>query len=217
MNKLLCIPVLLTMMFVFVSTANNQECKDGRDGRDGKDGKDGRDGKDGVCLYRKGIFVIKGEKGKDGRDGKDGKDGVTKNWKECAWNKINEYKDSGVIKSCDFKKESRSTHLKVFVSSVMRIHNCNKCCKRWFVTFDGQECAPVPIDGIVYMHAGAGNRMKNLHRTRVIAGHCKVSKKNQINVALNVGDCTGYPGGDASTGWNSATRIYIEEVDQPQS
>ena len=116
-----------------------------------------------------------------------------------------------------FKKKSSKTYLKVLVSSNMRIYNCNACCKRWFVTFDGKECTPVAIDGAVYMHAGAGNRIKNLHRPRVITGHCKVSKNNQVNVALNVGNCHGYGNAGASTGWNSATRIYIEEVDEPQS
>ncbi|XP_066920554.1 collagen triple helix repeat-containing protein 1-like, partial [Clytia hemisphaerica] len=160
---------------------------------------------------------INGKDGKDGRDGKDGKDGLTKNWKECAWNKIDDHKDNGVIKSCAFKRESPSTYLKVVVSSNMRIYNCNACCKRWFVTFDGHECAPVPIDGVVFMREGTGNRIKDLHRPRVITGHCKVSKKRQVNVALNIGNCANTPGGDAHTGWNSATRIYIEEVDQPQS
>eukprot|EP00111_Clytia_hemisphaerica_P008010 TCONS_00023280-protein len=99
----------------------------------------------------------------------------------------------------------------------MRLFNCNNCCKRWFVTFDGHECAPVPIDGIVNIDIGAGNNRQNLHRPRVIRGHCKISKKQQVNVALNVGDCTIRPGGDAYTGWQSSTRIYIEEVDRPQS
>ena len=97
----------------------------------------------------------------------------------------------------------------------MRIYNCNTCCKRWFVTFDGKECDPVPIDGVVYMNLGTGDR-KSLHRPRVVRGHCKVSKNHQVNVALNVGDCQSYGNADASTGWNSATRIYIEEVDEPQ-
>ena len=95
----------------------------------------------------------------------------------------------------------------------MRIHNCDNCCDRWYITFDGKECAPVPIDGIVYMSTGTG---KDLHRSRVITGHCKVSKNHKVNVALNVGNCHGYGNADAYTGWNSATRIYIEEVDEPQ-
>ncbi|XP_066930896.1 collagen triple helix repeat-containing protein 1-like [Clytia hemisphaerica] len=195
---------------------NNYCGKDGRDGRDGKDGKDGigKDGKDG----RDGRNGINGKDGVNGKDGKNGKDGTAakKNWKECAWYNIADDKDHGVVKSCSFKKNSTSTYMKVVVSSGMRITNCNQCCKRWFVTFDGHECAPVPIDGIVYMHEGTGNRYKNQHRPQVITGHCKISKSNIINVALNVGNCNGYGNVDAQTGWNSATRIQIEEVDEPQ-
>ena len=99
----------------------------------------------------------------------------------------------------------------------MRLYNCDSCCKRWFVTFDDRECSPVPIDGSVFIWKGKGT--KNLHRPRVIRGHCKISKQGAINIAFNLGDCShrtpkGY--GDAATGVNSAFRIYIEEVNAPQ-
>ena len=96
----------------------------------------------------------------------------------------------------------------------MRIYNCNKCCKRWFVTFNGLECTPVPIDVVVFMDLGHG---KNLLRPRVITGHCKIPKNHLINVALNVGNCPGYATWDAYTGWQSSTRIYVEEVDETQN
>ena len=50
----------------------------GKKGRNGRDGKDGRNGLDG----------------KDGRNGKD----LVRNWKECAWNKITDGKNLGLIK-----------------------------------------------------------------------------------------------------------------------
>ena len=98
----------------------------------------------------------------------------------------------------------------------MRIYNCNNCCKRWYVTFDGQECSPVPIDGVLYMRVGTGNTQNNIHRPRVITGHCKISKSSTVTVGLNVGNCQGFGNANAYTGWNSATRIIIEEVDEPQ-
>ena len=56
---------------------------DGVNGIDGKDGINGTNGKDG----------------KDGRNGRDGKDYTRKrNWKECAWDKIQDNSDYGVIK-----------------------------------------------------------------------------------------------------------------------
>ena len=66
------------------------------------------------------------------------------------------------------------------------------------------------------MNAGAGSRIQNLLRPRIVRGNCKVSKNRNVNVALNVGNCKGYGNADAYTGWNSATRFYIEEVDEPQ-
>ncbi len=57
---------------------------------------------------------------------------------------------------------------------------------------------------------------ENLHRPRVVDGHCKIEKEGIINVSLNVGNCNGYGNADAYTGWNSATRIYVEEVEAPQ-
>ena len=107
--------------------------------------------------------------------------------------------------------------MKVVASSDMRIYGCNDCCKRWFITFDGQECSTVAIDGIVFMEFGAGTRHKNLHRPRVIRGHCRIDKQGAVNVALNVGKCKHRPKNvDAYTGWESSTRIYIEEVVAPQ-
>ena len=93
----------------------------------------------------------------------------------------------------------------------MRISNSYNLCKRWYITFDGSECTPIPIDGIVY-----SNTNEDLHRTRSIIGHCKIQKRGPINVALNLGDCPGYTGGDAMTGWKSSTRIHVEEIEPPQ-
>ncbi len=90
------------------------------------------------------------------------------------------------------------------------------CCKRWFITFDGAECSPVPIDGVVFMQKGTGANIKNLLRPRVILGRCKLQQKGPVKVALNVGNCRGYGNVDAYTGWNSATRIYVQEIEAPQ-
>ena len=54
----------------------------GRDGRDGLPGRDGINGKDG----------------KRGKNGLDGKNCEERNWKECAWKKLNDGRLSGVIK-----------------------------------------------------------------------------------------------------------------------
>ncbi len=71
----------------------------------------------------------------------------------------------------------------------------------------------MPIDGIVFMWEGM---KQDLHRPRVIVGYCKVDKKGPVNVALNVGNCPNYGDADAYTGWQSSTRIIIEEIEPPQ-
>ena len=43
---------------------------------------DGKNGKDGI----------------NGRNGVDGKDAALRNWKECAWNRLNDGTDNGIIK-----------------------------------------------------------------------------------------------------------------------
>ncbi len=98
-------------------------------------------------------------------------------------------------------------------ASALHIYNCNTCCKRWFITFDGVECTPVPIDGVVYMQIATS---RDVYRPQVILGRCKIEKKGTVSVALNVGNCNGYGNANAHTGWNSATRIYIEEIEGPQ-
>ena len=97
----------------------------------------------------------------------------------------------------------------------MRIAYCNFCCKRWFVTFNGVECTPVPVDVVVLMENQDGNFV-NLHRPRVITGHCKILKSGKITVGFNIGNCHGFGNSDGYTGWLSSTRIMIEEVNPPQ-
>ena len=74
---------------------------------------------------------------------------------------------------------------------------------------------PVPIDGVVYMRTGKAH---NLHRPCVILGRCKIQKKGTVNIALNVGDRQNDAddNADAYIGLNSATRIYVEEIEAPQ-
>lgn len=104
----------------------------------------------------------------------------------------------------------------------MQISGCNMCCKRWYVTFDGAECSPVPIDIVVYLNNDDGN-YSNFMTPRILTGHCKVpsrstsgkSQENVVNVGFNIGKCRGYGPSDGYTGWNSAVRILVEEVNAP--
>ena len=116
---------------------------------------------------------------------------------------------------CLFTKNHSDTTLHVYWDGVLRIYNCNNCCKRWYFTFNGAECSgPMPIDGIVYMLTGT---KKNLHRHRHIEGHCQNIPKGRVRVGFWVGDCRGERSADAYTGWNSYSRIFVEEIPGPQN
>ncbi|XP_068713087.1 collagen triple helix repeat-containing protein 1-like [Montipora foliosa] len=119
---------------------------------------------------------------------------------------------------CLFYKTSANTGLRVFFNGALRIANCNSCCKRWYFTFNGVECSnPEAIDGIVYMRQG-NEGTKDLQRVRQIEGVCeKGLHQGIVRVGFWVGNCASYGNADAYTGWNSVSRIYVEEVPPPQA
>ena len=122
-----------------------------------------------------------------------------------------------ILKECIFKKASDTTGLRVFWSGNLRLYNCHACCRRWYFTFNGAECStPGAIDGVVYMIHGNGGK-KDLHRPRHIEGVCEKIHKGTVRVGFWVGNCAGYGSADAYTGWNSVSRIYVEEVPPPQA
>ncbi|KAL9975728.1 hypothetical protein ACROYT_G012921 [Oculina patagonica] len=181
----------------------------------GPPGLPGPKGKAGI----QGPSGQKGERGDTGTSAIPGTPGAMsyKNWKECAWKNLNDGRDNDLIKDCVFTKNFSDTALHVYWTGALRIYNCDGCCKRWYFTFNGAECAaPLSIDGIVYMWKGKGH--KDLHRVRHIEGHCNNIHKGKVRVGFWVGDCEGYGGGaDAYTGYKSVSRIFIEEVPKPQA
>ncbi|KAL9976110.1 hypothetical protein ACROYT_G013360 [Oculina patagonica] len=167
---------------------------------------------------RDGVKGDQGPKGPEGPKGDQGAQAPQKSWKQCAWKNINEDKDYGLIKECVFNKQAYETALKVEFNGDFRICCCLNCCKRWFFTFNGLECnGPLAIDGIAYIHRNHGRTDSNIHKTTQITGYCQGIPKGAVRVGINVGDCVGKKSGsDAFTGWNSVTRIMIEEVPPPQ-
>ena len=87
-------------------------------------------------------------------------------------------------------------------------------CNRWYFTFDGAERRkPATIEGVVYVKSTTVNP----HRPRHIEGYCNEVPKGHIRVGFWIGKCEGYNLGDGSAGWNSMSRIVIEEVSPPQA
>ena len=113
---------------------------------------------------------------------------------------------------------SDNTSLRVYWSGQLRLYGCDNCCKRWYFTFNGAECsAPAAIDAVVYMRYGTGSRLKNLHRPRHVEGVCDKIHKGTVRVGFWVGNCKGYGSADAYTGWNSVSRMFVEEIPPPQA
>ena len=93
----------------------------------------------------------------------------------------------------------------------IRVAGCKHCCMRWFFTFNDIECrAPAAIDAVVYQ-----NLDLNIHRSANIEGYCTGISKGLVRVGLHVGQCHGYGIFNAYTGWNSVSRIIIEEIEPP--
>jgi len=205
-------------------TSTNQSTKscgavNGVPGVPGVPGLNGRDGAKGD----RGPVGPPGPNGPPGPKGSQGTKGEQahappKNWKQCAWNSLNDGRDYGLIKDCIFVKKAQDTALKVEYNGDFRIAFCLDCCKRWYFTFNGVECnGPLAIDGLVHIASNFGSTDSNIHRVHYIGGYCQGISAGAVRVGINVGDCVGKKSGsDAYTGWNSVTRIMIEEVPAPQ-
>ena len=120
------------------------------------------------------------------------------------------------FQECAFNKVKSDTALKVSFQGVMRVIGDVKC-NRWYFKFNGNECSgPMTIEAAVYNDWSSGN--PNLMHHRSFEGYCENISQGAVRVELWVGKCSGrYTLGNADTGWNSASRIMIEEVSRPQS
>jgi len=73
------------------------------------------------------------------------------------------------------------------------------------------------IEAVVYNYWQSGTENNLLHH-RSFEGYCENIPQGAVRVELWVGQCGGgYTLSDAVTGWNSVSRIMIEEVSRPQS
>ena len=73
------------------------------------------------------------------------------------------------------------------------------------------------IEAALYSFWPSGNIANQLHH-RSFEGYCENIPQGTVRVELWVGQCSGgWTLGDANTGWESVSRIIIEEVSRPQS
>ena len=122
------------------------------------------------------------------------------------------------FQDCVFVKESKETALKVEFYGDFRVAYCTRCCKRWYFTFNGVECAnPATIEAIDAIWGLHGKTDHNVHKHSQIGGYCEGIGKGTVRVGVVVGDCPGFKSGsNAYAGHKSVTRIMIEEVPKPQ-
>jgi hypothetical protein len=67
------------------------------------------------------------------------------------------------------------------------------------------------IEGIVYTNSGDND----LHH-RQIEGFCENIAAGEVLVRFHIGKCSGITLSNGNTGWNSVSRIMIQEVPPPQ-
>ena len=117
-----------------------------------------------------------------------------------------------ILQDCVFDKKKDYTALRVVYQGNIYL-SCNDCCKRWFITFNGAECSgPLPIDVVWWM----ANTNQHSHKPGSIEGYCEGIHKGKIRVGINIGICPGYGNSYGTTGWNSVSRLIIEEVPRSQ-
>ena len=73
------------------------------------------------------------------------------------------------------------------------------------------------IEARVYNNWPSGNTNYNQLHHRSFEGYCENIPQGAVRVELWVGKCGGRALGDAYTGWESVSRIMIEEVSRSQS
>ena len=96
----------------------------------------------------------------------------------------------------------------MFYGGTLRSYGSN-VCNRWYFTFDGAECTkPATIEGIVYV----GSTTLNPHRHHHIEGYCNQVPKGHVRVGFWIGKCESYSLGDGYVGYQSLSRVVIEEL-----
>ncbi|XP_046853998.1 collagen triple helix repeat-containing protein 1-like [Xenia sp. Carnegie-2017] len=131
--------------------------------------------------------------------------------KQCVFKNLNDDKDAGALTqvTCAFNKQKTDTSLRVTFNGNMRVVGCSSgCCRRWFITINGRECQdPATIDTQIFAD-GSVNR----HSPSTLDGFCNNIPVGTVKVGLSIAACSGFTGGNAYTGWNSVSRIVIEEL-----
>ena len=210
MNGIIVSFVLNVFMFgitVIKSQSTDSQSNCGPAGIPGIPGVPGNPGRDGLP----GSPGSAGVKGEPGERGNDYMDLLKSNWKQCVW-KREDGKNVGLIQNCIFNKKYDNTSLRVFYDGNLRSYG-SSACSRWYFTFNGAECIkPATIEGVIWVSSSS----YYTYRPSRIEGYCNQVPKGQVRVGFFIGKCPGVGNTGGSTGWNSVSRIVIEEVPPPE-
>ena len=123
-----------------------------------------------------------------------------------------------LFQDCALNKLQSNSALRVSFQGNKMVLGSDRC-NRWYFKFNGNECSgPMTIDAVVYNNWWRSSGSPNLLHHRSFEGYCENILQGAVRVELRVGKCSsGHALGDAHTGWESVSRIMIEEVSKPQS
>lgn len=165
-----------------------------------------------------GIKGGPGDEGDNGRVGIKGARGGVDSWKLCTWI-LDVTKETGILKECLFQKNSRETALHVIYEGNLNIGLCEKCCKRWYFTFNDIECEnPSTIDAV--MSGGLSANYPHYTYGR-IEGYCETRfPPGQVRVGLKIVNCQGFNNSKVLFQvpfYKPNGRIFVRQLAQPQS
>eukprot|EP00049_Salpingoeca_infusionum_P017796 m.354392 g.354392 ORF g.354392 m.354392 type:complete len:259 (-) comp17007_c0_seq1:1548-2324(-) len=132
---------------------------------------------------------------------------MLRNAHECYWYALNDGRDQGTVVTCPFTKKFNDTVLRLsWLGSARAI--CNGCEKGYRININDDLCyAPVDIDSSLHESSGQDN-----HRMLHLTGFCVQSRHGPITQGSHILSLYTYGSGDGYAGWDSSSRIIIEEV-----
>ncbi|XP_013395411.1 uncharacterized protein LOC106162620 isoform X2 [Lingula anatina] len=132
---------------------------------------------------------------------------------QSYWDSLNNGNDvdSNIASVTYTKKSSLSSVNVVWTTNMLQLNNAK--CARWYITFNGAECAdPGNIESVLYERDITHATNADWHQPGMVEGICHGLAAGTYTVTLAVTNCNGYSGGNAYTGWASGTFAMIEEV-----
>ena len=115
---------------------------------------------------------------------------------------------------CEFRKRSANSVLHVVYEGNLQLGLCQSCCKRWYFTFNGVECAdPTSVDAVM---SGGLKTNYPFYTYGRIEGYCLSKyRAGPVSVGLGIENCAGFsssPTPFQTSLYKPNGRILIQEV-----